>query len=314
MKHQLSAAAPASDLRLDLDLDLELAGPTLEITDFHGASPGWERDPRLLIVIGAVAVIVAFATISSARGAMPGIVAAPARAAAPASVAPGTVAGDRAPTNDLDGASIASPTSGVTVRGSTVLVTGQAQQAGPTTFAVRLGRADLGRVEVDLAPGAYSVTLPVHSPVTPLTVDVVMTSGVGDNPITMATRSFVLAAASPVDAWTVEVADRPGACRAAIQGVAPLTVSSVSVALVAGTEILATDTVPVQTSLTPGAELLRQGEWASDLTWRPMPAAIIPGAGTFAGAQVGPRLELTWHDPVDGTTSTRSIPVTACGS
>jgi hypothetical protein len=312
MKHQLSAATPASGLRLDLDLDLQRGGPTPEITDFHGASPGWERDPRLLIVLGAVAVIVAFATMSSARGATPEIVAAPALAAAPASVAPGAVSGDRAV--DLDGVSIASPASGVTVRGSTVRVTGQAQRAGPTTFAVRLGRTDLGRVEVDLAPGPYSVTLPVHSPVTPLTVDLVLTSGVGDVPTTPATRSFMLAAASPVDAWTVDVVDRSGACRAAIQGVAPLTVSSVSVALVAGTEILATDVVPVQTSPTPGAELLRQGEWASDLAWRPMPAAIIPGAGTFATAQVGPRLELTWHDPVDGTTSTRSIPVTACGS
>jgi hypothetical protein len=310
MKRQLSAAMPAPDL----DLDLDLAGPALEITDFHGASPGWDHDPRLLIVAGVIAAALVIAALTSARG--------------PATVAPassGPVAGQVPASTGVDLAgrpaaavapgplAIVTPAVSATVRGSTVLVTGRAEQAGPLVLAVRLGRTELGRLEADLGAGPYALTIPVHSPATPLAVDLVVETVAEGAPVIVATRSFVLSAASAVDVWSVMVGSQLGGCHVALQGVAPLTVATVSIRLIGGNMVAVTDEAVVRASPSVGAHLLGQGEWVAHLDWPPSAPVAVPGAGAIVADPVASRLELAWHDPADGTTSTRSIPIAACG-
>jgi hypothetical protein len=281
---------------------------SVEVIDILAASrsmPGWRRDPRLVLVGAGLVAIVGFGFAAH--------VAAPGSSSLRAATGPdgsslsagvsraGVAVPSEAPPVAIDG-----PTDGRAARGSSVVVTGSSRTSiHAAWFGVRLGGAVFGSQIANIGPEAFRVTILVYAPPVPVAVRLEIRRDGPDGPL-LAARPFSLVSRSGVDAWSIDAVPFRGGCRVSAGGPAPLVVRTVDARVVAGGAVLSADEARVDRAADVAvADWLHLGRWAVDLRG--------PQPSRSGGSPETLRLELAWHDPSDGTSSTLSIPFPSCG-
>jgi hypothetical protein len=278
----------------------------VEIVVSSRTLPGWRRDLRLLLGVGAIAGVLIVGI--GGRVLELGVPAVgPGREVGDAVVRPaladGPVASIAAPPITLD-----EPAAGSLVRGSTITLRGT-QRAAMSDLVVeaRLGRLSLGRRSIAALPsGPFELVLPVYAPRIPALVQVRLTPATAmDRPAVSATIG--LSSRSAVEVWSVSSRVVAGRCRIHADGPASLDVRSLRVDVLEDAATLVRASVGVSEDATStSARPLGLGRWAGDFDW-PSPHRRGARGGVL-------RLEVSWDDPADGSSSRLSVAFASCAA
>lgn len=283
--------------------------PAVEIVEVIVSSrtlPGWQRDLRLLLGIGAIAGVLIggiAAHVLELGGPSAGARAEAGNEVVPPALGHGPVASVAAPPTTLD-----EPGAGSLVRGSTIVLRGTQRTAmSDLVVDARLGSLSLGRRPVASLPsGPFELALPVYAPPIPALVEVRLTPAAAmDGPAISTTIG--LSSRSAVDVWSVSSRIVGGRCRIQADGPARLDVPSVRVEVVEdGTALVGASVSVSEDVAAASAHLLGLGRWARELDW-PSPHGRRARGGVL-------RLEVSWDDPADGSSSRVSVPFPSCGA
>ena len=263
----------------------------------------------VLVLIGATAILTAGFT--GRLGAAPaavaqGLSAAPSATAAAASADVRTTATTGPAMAPDHGIVLVAPASSEVLRGSTVPVRGKVtRELGTVRLRVMLGDAELGGVVLRVHPGSLAVDIPVFAPDVSLPVRLEL------SPTTPRAHAildvpFRLQEAAAVDVWSISARLTAGSCEFLVTGDAPLTIGSVTIAMVDGSVLRASARAIVRpVAASDGAELFREGAWSANV-------AVAAHAGAPASRHGALRLDVRWTDPTDRAGGPVSVPVTPC--
>jgi len=298
MDDVLTAELPAAELP---------AAELVEVLVARRSLPGPHRDPRLVLVAGAVVASIAFGIAAHALGTDR----APSTGSGPASMAVNTDAAGRA-----DGVSGSAATSDVVLGGAagvppahgvTVVVAGSAEvPIRGAWLGVRAGRMVLGTRSTDIDAGPFSIGVPVFAPNMPVAVAIEVRAG-GPDGVLLAASTSSLMSRSAVDVWSVSSRRVGGGCRVSANGPAPIGLHAVDAAVTDRGASIAKGRAPIVPAGDSAAGAsLHLGRWQFETSLPGEPATPAAAAGRTL------RLELAWHDPADGTSSELSVPFASC--
>jgi hypothetical protein len=300
---------PGMDDALTADLTAELpAAELVELLVARRALPGPRRDPRLLLVVGAV--VASMAVGIAAHVIAPGPAAdGPLREAASLEAGMAAVPSHPGLASTPADFVLAAATGGRPARGATVVVAGSARTpVRDAWLGVRVGGLVLGSRSSDLEAGQFSIPVPVFAPSLPAAIVIEARMSGPDGPV-LGSATSTLASRSAVDVWSISARRAGETCRIVAVGPAPLAITRVDAQVVDRGTPIATDEVRIAPATGSAAgESLHLGRWQFDASW------ASPMAGGAAADVRTLRLELAWHDPADGTSSELSVPFPSCGA
>jgi hypothetical protein len=284
--------------------------PAAELVEVLVASrslPGPHRDPRLVLVAGAVVASIAFGIASHAISA-DRTDPTPLAVASMGTDTDGTEA-DRVPGSTARPEVALGEAAGVQpARGATVVIAGSAQMPiRDAWLGVRAGRIVLGTRSADIEAGAFSIGVPVFAPNVPVTVEIEIRTTGPDGPL-VAESSSSLVSRSAVDVWSIMTGRVGGTCRVTATGPAPVGLRAVDAAVTDRGASVAQGRSPiVAAGDSPAGESLHLGRWQFEASLPDEPTSPALAAVRTL------RLELAWKDLAEGTSSELSIPFVSCG-